>query len=463
MAELWSHLASPGGDVDSDSDSDADLVIFQGANETTAAETIDNVTAPGPSAEPVSLTIRPSPSQPPSEQPTSNNRPEAVDPCYDLKRATNLATEEWKLGYPVPEIQQLPTCKKQDKFVVATESKLTDTELAVLVEKWAKTYKTRPKYARLLKGDDIQDNKTLFKEASDDYLTDQLAAPWSEEQDDAVDEKLLGTFVQRFTHIRCLSLDIDHTKMKRIPSKGFGLTDRGNILTDEHRKIHTALKAMFDNLSEGARQRDGPHLWQLVIKGVDLPENPISGSTVFTSNEHRTVALIGSVVEEAEMLRERVTNLFNKTLKAVILQDSFAAWKPEPTEKYGIVADGAPLRQTLMVLCDDVGDVLPDIDTRCTFYMPKHYPQRKAPDDGMAESAIDMTLVRPASEPATRRMILLTLVWPASEPATRRMVLLTLARLASEPASRRRVVNTRRMSSPADGDGPMKWASFLLF
>lgn len=62
------------------------------------------------------------------------------------------------------------------------------------------------------------------------------------------------------------------------------------------------------------------------IKHIQRPNFPARQGTVFTSNVQRTVSLIGSVVEEAEVLRDRSDELLKLPLKVAIIWDPFCTW-----------------------------------------------------------------------------------------------------------------------------------------
>lgn len=254
--------------------------------------------------------------------------------------------------------------------------------------------------------------------ACQDTWVDILQQPWDGEPEGAVTKSFPATFLQRgVTHFRIISLDIPRKSIKIVHSKEL---DRPNhLVPDGCRRIHDALVTYMDNLQgvvplhvvfrveESFTERWEPKIANLrqwaspyapfiekirdevsdltfdnfVINGVTRPEFPASPGVVFTSNEHRTVSLIGSVVEEVDFLRDCTTQLFNKPLQVAVIRDPFSTWDPQPNDeqRYGIIADGSPTHQYFVLPCGELSNLLPDTGDRCRFYLPGVDGQRSLP------------------------------------------------------------------------------------
>ncbi|KAL6411469.1 MFS monocarboxylate transporter [Ilyonectria robusta] len=118
------------------------------------------------------------------------------------------------------------------------------------------------------------------------------------------------------------------------------------------------------------------------MEDVERPDAPAPRRNIFMSNVQRTVSLIGSVVEEVEVLRDRTAELFDTPLKVAVIRDPFSTWDPQPTDKatFGMIADGAPLHQYFVLSGDKVSHLLPRTGEQCRFYIPTAAGNREPPD-----------------------------------------------------------------------------------
>ncbi|KAH6990661.1 hypothetical protein BKA56DRAFT_726783 [Ilyonectria sp. MPI-CAGE-AT-0026] len=111
------------------------------------------------------------------------------------------------------------------------------------------------------------------------------------------------------------------------------------------------------------------------------PEHPTPAAIAFVSDAHRTVYLLGGVVEEAEMLRKHTDELFEMPLPAVIVANPAAIWTETDKDEtiYGIKADGTPQHQFFLVSCKDIARYIPEIGDKCSFYITSPCKRRDPP------------------------------------------------------------------------------------
>ncbi|KAI5467348.1 hypothetical protein BGZ63DRAFT_419061 [Mariannaea sp. PMI_226] len=122
-----------------------------------------------------------------------------------------------------------------------------------------------------------------------------------------------------------------------------------------------------------------------------LPEKPAPASTMFTNEEHRMTSLMGGVVEEVEMLRQRVEKLKDTTIQVSVISNAYDKWteQPDDLQVYGVTADGSPLSQYFVVHCQDIASLLPDVGENCSFYIPMTTPRRELPERATTHTYID--------------------------------------------------------------------------
>ncbi|PNP56079.1 hypothetical protein THARTR1_03604 [Trichoderma harzianum] len=80
----------------------------------------------------------------------------------DDANSRSITKEEWLAGYPVPKTQLPEGMAINEDFHHLKTVALSQTALASAVKKWHEGHKNRPRYARLLKFETLQNNKKLM-------------------------------------------------------------------------------------------------------------------------------------------------------------------------------------------------------------------------------------------------------------------------------------------------------------
>ncbi|KAI5455977.1 hypothetical protein BGZ63DRAFT_409364 [Mariannaea sp. PMI_226] len=123
-------------------------------------------------------------------------------------------------------------------------------------------------------------------------------------------------------------------------------------------------------------------------------------ATIFADERHRVTSLLGGVVEEDVMLRERVETLKETKLQAFIVSNPSDTWQKKDNDEteFGIKADGAPMSQHLVLPCDNTAHLLPDVGKKCEFYMPMDIKRRPVPQVEVTVSYVDELVFRLADQ-----------------------------------------------------------------
>ncbi|KAH6977327.1 hypothetical protein BKA56DRAFT_674146 [Ilyonectria sp. MPI-CAGE-AT-0026] len=261
------------------------------------------------------------------------------------------------------------------------------------------------------------DNLRNCANAAGDAWGPKLAVPWTNEVEGAVSDAFPATFIQRaVTDVHTINFHIASENVKFVGGES---ARHGPKVHEACIDIHAALLAHIKSRQgvvpihilfrkETFHLHWGPKLHNLrqysspyrpftakiqedisdlnfnnfVTQDVKRPKFPAEEKVVFTSIVERTVCLIGSVVEEVEVLRDRSQELRELPLKVAVIRDPFSTWDPQPTDKatFGMVADGAPLHQYFVLSGHKISHLLPPAGDPCRFYIPTAAASRVPPD-----------------------------------------------------------------------------------
>jgi hypothetical protein len=130
--------------------------------------------------------------------------------------------------------------------------------------------------------------------------------------------------------------------------------------------------------------------WANYTSPPEGPEHPAPASTMYLSDQHRTVSLIGGIVEEMEVTQKRCRALAGQDLSVAVISGPFSRWGAQPAGNldYGIDRDDAPLRQVFLVDCEGVADLLPDVGQKCEFQITSTIHRRPNPDTPLSEGEV---------------------------------------------------------------------------